>query len=186
MNLSTLQSFSDELEKLARHEGWAETATKDRKRANEAIEKNMPLPRKNGDIRPVKDVGFFEGQVRNLRATGKRLMRPSTWGMRAKSSLINPALPWYGKALAIGGAGLMASQALPKEDPTGRGQSRLTRGLESAGSIVGGSIGKGLSGGLLTGTLGGTLGLGVGKAIDRMRGYRPPQPAPAPMPVAQG
>jgi hypothetical protein len=80
------------------------------------------------------------------------------------------------KSMTVAGGALMLPSVLKKEDPSGKGTSRLERGARFVGNQVGGLIGApyGLSGaiaGSLIGELGGAV---VGKGIDKARGYKKP------------
>jgi hypothetical protein len=62
-----------------------------------------------------------------------------------------------------------------KEDPAGKGHSRVRRALRFAGDQAGGIISApfGLSGGMLGAMAGGKVGDLAGAAVDKLRGHRP-------------
>lgn len=64
-----------------------------------------------------------------------------------------------------------------KEDPAGKGHSRVRRALRFAGDQAGGIISApfGLSGGMFGSMAGGKVGDLAGAAVDKLRGYRAPQ-----------
>jgi hypothetical protein len=52
-------------------------------------------------------------------------------------------LPVGGKSLTVGAVGLMTPGVLAKQDPLGRGRSRLERGADLGGDVLGGLAGAG-------------------------------------------
>src|SRR5690606_3146949 len=74
-----------------------------------------------------------------------------------------------------------------KNDPSGRGHSRLRRATRFLGDQAGGIMAApfGLTGGIFGSVVGGKAGDMMGSAIDKLRGYRPNQPAHLP-PRPQG
>lgn len=78
-------------------------------------------------------------------------------------------------AMMIAGTAIPAAVAFPSQDPTGRGESRLTRGMRAA---VGGVAGiAGMKHGMLPsaalGAAGDLAGGAIGRRIDKARGYKP-------------
>jgi hypothetical protein len=67
--------------------------------------------------------------------------------------------------------------ATSKEDPDGKGRSRVHRVLEGVGSQAGGWVARpfGLVGGMAGTNIGSRVGGAIGKGIDKVRGYRPPE-----------
>ncbi len=163
MTPSILHSFSVELEKLALSEEGA-------KKMMDAAKKTREKP----GFSP-KTPSFGEGIKRNLVATGRRMMNPKGMLSRVKHSIVGPGVPKSYKALAGISAAAAVAHAAPKKDPSGEGKSRIHRALEGAGGILGGTAGKGWSGGLVGGAVGGGIGSLAGKAIDKVRGYKPPE-----------
>ena len=158
----TLRAFHEELQKIAAGAGFTATASKAVAAAREAGK--------------VKNIPFMEGMKRNLVATGRRLMNPKDAVRRTKGMFTTPGLPLWQKGLA--GVGLVgtAANALPEQDPSGQGKSRTRRALEGIGGTIGGAAGKGLVGSLAAGAVGTMAGNIAGKAVDAVRGYRPPPP----------
>lgn len=93
---------------------------------------------------------------------------------------------------ALGTAGAAAT-AIPKDDPMGRGESRLTRTARFAGGTLAGVAG--MKRGVLPSialSMGGDIAGGyAGRAVDKVRGYKPKArptsdlPAAVPQRVAQ-
>jgi hypothetical protein len=163
-----ISSFADELEKIAITEAGAKAIKKRVEKYNKKASKPGFKPSKH---RP----GFLKGIVNNLRATGRRFMRPKRMLSRFKWSLAGPGVPLHMRALAGLGIGEAALHAAPKKDPSGEGKSRLRRALQGAGALIGGTSGRGITGGLAGGAAGGFIGDRAGKIIDELRGYKPPQ-----------
>lgn len=154
----------DELEKIALGESGAETFKRQVEKARAAgTAKNIP---------------FMEGLKRNVVATGRRLAGgvkdPKKLVSRLKWSVTNPAAPKWMRGAAALGIGLTAADAARPTRP-GEKKSRLRRALSGAGGLLGGSAGRGLTGGLIGGTVGSTVGDLAGAAIDKVRGFRPPE-----------
>lgn len=99
-----------------------------------------------------------------------------------------------GRALFLGGTALSAGSIIPKNDPMGNGDSRMTRALRFAGGTATGLIASkyGVLPSIAYGIAGDMAGGAIGKRIDKARGYKPPPPpppkaapaAPAPTPAA--
>jgi hypothetical protein len=83
-----------------------------------------------------------------------------------------------GRVMFLGGTGLSGLTAIPKRDPMGQGESRLTRGLRFAGGTATGLIAAkhGILPSLAYGIGGDVAGGYAGRAIDKYRGYKPPPP----------
>lgn len=84
---------------------------------------------------------------------------------------------WLGRGLFLGGTALSGASAIPKEDPLGRGESRLTRAARFLGGTTTGLIASkhGFVPSLLYGAAGDVAGGYAGRAIDRMRGVKTPK-----------
>ena len=85
---------------------------------------------------------------------------------------------WLGKGMfALGTAG-SAAAAVPKEDPLGRGESRLTRAARFAGGTALGVAGmkKGIIPSIALGIGGDVAGGYAGRGIDRLRGRKTVKP----------
>jgi hypothetical protein len=85
------------------------------------------------------------------------------------------------KGLYEGGKGLYGA-VKDKEDPTGRGQSRLSRGLQAGGRLAGslagvyagrnlGALGS-MAAGMIPQAAGALAGRAAGAGIDKLRGYK--------------
>lgn len=90
---------------------------------------------------------------------------------------------WVGmKGMTVAGGALEAQQALPKEDPEGRGRGRWQRGLGAAVGTASGlvTMRRGFIPSLSTGLAAGYLGGKVGKGIDKLTKKKTDQPPPVP------
>lgn len=179
MTPAVLRSFSAELEKMAWDQaGLRETYEPRVKKFRDSVEKGTFVPKLEGQPGYVERPGFFGGIGRNLRATGRRLVNPQDMARRVKGSFTNKAVPVWQRGLNTAFAASTVLNAVPKEDPSGEGKSRLRRALGGIGGTIGGTVGKGVSGGILgAGLLGGAGDL-VGKGIDKLRGYKHPPVKP--------
>lgn len=179
MTPAVLKAFSQELEKMA----WDPAGLRDTyaprvKAHRESVEKKTFVPKAPSEAGYVERPGFFGGVARDLRATARRAMNPRDVVRRVKGSITNPAQPKINRAFQVLGAGTAIANAAPAQDPTGAGKSRIRRALEGAGGFVGGSIGKGLVGGVAGSAAGAAAGNLVGKAFDKVRGYKAPPVKP--------
>jgi len=93
----------------------------------------------------------------------------SSW--RAGSGKITKWLPG-GKAMTLGTAALQMPSVLAKEDPTGKGHSRLERAARMAGSTVGGIAGSGLMMGTRFGQKNPILGMIAGNVLGGSAGSK--------------
>jgi hypothetical protein len=169
VNPVTLFGFRDEMEQIARSHRPAPDfmasvllkeagfmANVGKKIVNTGVAKNVGNTLKTMALHPV------EGMKKGLDFTVRDMTK-------------HPVM----SALMVGGTVLGANAALRKDDLTGRGQSRFSRAAEFAGGTAGGLIGAphGFSGGVAGSLAGAMVGKKVGSIFDRLRGYRPPQPA---------
>ena len=148
-----LPSFIDELEKTSGLERLG-------RRALGTVQRGV----KGGVENVKKTLTAFKTPGRSLSEGWTATMRPGG------KPLSTPWKVFMGGSLALGVHG-----AAKKEDPTGRGRSRLRRVTGLVGDQAGGLIGApfGLAGGLTGSYIGGKLGDVAGAGIDRVRGVRP-------------
>jgi hypothetical protein len=83
----------------------------------------------------------------------------------------------FGKGMFLLGTGMSGATAIPKNDPTGRGESRSTRLMRFGASTAGGIAGMkhGIIPSMVLGIGGDVMAGKAGRAIDRTRGYKPAQ-----------
>jgi len=86
--------------------------------------------------------------------------------------------------LMLAGTAASVAGAVPKKDPTGRQESRLTRGMRAgAGFATGLAAAKhGIIPGIALGVAGDVAAGYAGRRIDKMRKYAPPGAVQAPPP----
>lgn len=132
MNSQTLSSFRDELIKIAGvmdylHTGWHGT--------------EQSPQTWFGQGRQVKPVANAAS------ATGRSQMGRFGRAAEEVTSLggLTRALPVGNKSLMLLGTGVMAHQALQKQDPTGQERSRAERLSGLAGNTLGGLVGAGMA-----------------------------------------
>lgn len=168
-----------------------------RQTAREALEKLSLDMNYFASIPQRAGYGAKKGAIHAMTQAGKGIGALTTPKQSWKQGL---DLAWNPESIAGGKAhpaetmlwrGLMASQLgggvlglMSKEDPTGRGHSRLRRGLRMVGEQAGGIMGSphGFWGGLAASMVAGKAGDSVGAALDRLRGYRRHQPHLPPRP----
>ena len=120
----------------------------------------------------------YLGMTKNLGHAAAAMTNPKRALREGWQATFRPGgqpLPAGGKALLGLSAAMDAHAVAAKEDPTGLGRSRLHRLTTALGSQVGGLMAApyGLVAPMITSEIGARIGSGVGRTVDRMRGYHP-------------
>lgn len=175
MNDTTFLAFGDEFIKIA---------------FIQKLKNGLTNALKEGWSGPDGSKNTWMGQGLNLRPGQGRLGRT----VERATSLggLTKALPVGAKTMMLAGTGVMAAQALRKQDPTGMERSRAERITGLAGNTAGGLVGSalgarrfGMLGAIGGGILGGMAGEKVTSApFAAMRHARMQQPQ-AQQPVPQ-
>jgi hypothetical protein len=161
MHHATLLAFVDELNSIEKQAGFMRDAA-------------MPWVGRHS-----------RGVVSNLAETAGGFLRPGQAIRQGWKTTIDSFRPGVAGATSLGAKANLAlmgggtvmglPEVVKKEDPRGKGRSRVERGAGFIGSQVGGLIGApfGISGGIASGVAGDAIGRRVGRAVDRVRGYKP-------------
>jgi hypothetical protein len=128
--------------------------------------------------------------MRTFKATGESLIHPAKTFKQGWKATWNPAVKGKGeaftnKAFFLAGTGMQGATAIAKNDPTGRDESRLTRGMRAGVGAATGIMGmkRGVLPSIALGIAGDVAGGAAGRRIDKARGYvpKPKKTAPDPM-----
>jgi hypothetical protein len=139
--------------------------------------KGIPGHAAGGAENVGKAIGSFATPRASLREGWRRTVHDT-------KSMSVPMKALMGYGLATG-----AASVVKKDDPMGRGRSRLHRALTFAGDQAGMVMSApfGFWGGTAGSMIGGKIGDLAGRAVDKVRGYRPitrPDLPPPPPPTA--
>lgn len=115
-----------------------------------------------------------QGSIPGITTPTSNILQNATLGRLVSGGLAARGLYQSGKGLV--------GAVKDKEDPTGRGRSRLARGLEAgghlAGSLAGAYAGRnlgafgGMAAGIIPQAAGALAGRAAGAGVDRLRGHR--------------
>jgi hypothetical protein len=112
---------------------------------------------------------------RTAQAVGDIVESPSGALRHGWNETWGPKVGFGGKAMFVGGTALQAADLARDGDITGRGESRMTRGMRLVGGTIAGTAGmkRGILPSIALG-IGGDVAAGaVGRKIDKARGYKP-------------
>ena len=162
MKQATLDAFTDEMEKISAYMSNVGTRIYHAPRLTRIA---------NRTLAAVQDT--FTNPVESMRRGWNR-----SWaGPGTDTSLWHKMKRYGGNALGAVGMAVPIATALPADDPTGRGESRVSRGVRAVGTTTAGLIGmrRGVVPGMVMGGVGDYAGGVVGRLVDKARGYKPKQ-----------
>lgn len=159
--VASLPAFLDELEKISFNAGYAASV---------------------GSRFARGTANFAEGVGKNVGRAAMAFTTPKKsfthgWDATWHPERLPGGQPLHPAFKALMGYGLLTGvrDVATKNDPTGRGHSRLRRALRFAGDQAGGIITApfGFTGGMFGSMVGGKVGDLAGAATEKLRGYKP-------------